>query len=49
MIVSLDMKAMNRVLWIDYDNMTMKVEAGAVGKQVRGCCVRDGLRRRRWW
>ena len=35
MIVSLDMKAMNRVLWIDHDNMTMKVEAGAVGKQVR--------------
>mmetsp|Transcript_15515 Transcript_15515/g.26720 ORF Transcript_15515/g.26720 Transcript_15515/m.26720 type:complete len:590 (+) Transcript_15515:111-1880(+) len=34
MIVALDMKSMNRVLWIDHDNMTMKVEAGAVGKQL---------------
>lgn len=34
MIVSLDMKSMNRVLWIDHENMTMKVEAGAVGKQL---------------
>lgn len=34
MIVSLDMTLMNRILWIDHDNMTMKVEAGAIGKQL---------------
>lgn len=44
MIVSLDMKSMNRVLWIDYDNMTMKVEAGAVGKQLEEQLAKKGYR-----
>lgn len=44
MIVALDMKAMNRVLWIDHDNMTMKVEAGAVGKQLEEQLNKKGYR-----
>lgn len=39
MIVSLDMTKMNKILWVDYENMTMCAEAGIIGvdldKQVR--------------
>ncbi|MES1916673.1 MAG: hypothetical protein MHM6MM_008470, partial [Cercozoa sp. M6MM] len=34
MIVSLDMHAMNRVLWVSRQNLTACIEAGAVGKDI---------------
>lgn len=34
MIVSLDMTKMNRILWIDYENMTMCAEAGIIGEDL---------------
>lgn len=34
MIVSVDMRRMNRVLWIDKENMTACIEAGAVGRHI---------------
>ena len=34
MIVSLDMTKMNKILWIDYENMTMCAEAGIIGEDL---------------
>ena len=34
MIVSLDMTKMNRILWVDYENMTMCAEAGIIGEEL---------------
>jgi alkyldihydroxyacetonephosphate synthase len=33
-IVSADMRRMNRILWIDRENMMASIEAGAVGRQI---------------
>ena len=33
-IVSVDMRRMNRILWIDRDNMMASIQAGAVGRQI---------------
>src|SRR5215471_1973600 len=33
-IVSVDMHRMNRILWIDRENMMASIEAGAVGRQI---------------
>jgi alkyldihydroxyacetonephosphate synthase len=33
-IVSVDMRRMNRILWIDRENMMASIEAGAVGRQI---------------
>jgi alkyldihydroxyacetonephosphate synthase len=33
-IVSVDMRRMNRILWIDRDNMLASIEAGAVGRHI---------------
>ncbi len=34
MIVSVDMRRMNRILWIDKENMMARIEAGAVGRHI---------------
>lgn len=34
MIVSLDMTKMNKILWVDYENMTMCAEAGIIGEDL---------------
>ena len=34
MIVSLDMTKMNKILWIDHENMTMCAEAGIIGQDL---------------
>lgn len=34
MIVSLDMTKMNKILWVDYENMTMCAEAGIIGEEL---------------
>ncbi|XP_046855543.1 alkyldihydroxyacetonephosphate synthase, peroxisomal-like [Xenia sp. Carnegie-2017] len=45
MIVSLDMTRMNKILWIDHENMTMCAEAGIIGQDLekqlheKGVCV----------
>jgi alkyldihydroxyacetonephosphate synthase len=45
MIVSLDMREMNAIKWIDLENMTVCVEAGATGEdleerlQAKGLCI----------
>ena len=33
-IVSVDMRRMNRILWIDAENMMARIEAGAVGRNI---------------
>lgn len=33
-IVSVDMRRMNRILWIDKENMMARIEAGAVGRHI---------------
>lgn len=45
MIVSLDMTKMDKILWIDYENMTMCAEAGIIGDELerqlneKGVCI----------
>ena len=34
MVVSLDMTKMNKILWVDYENMTMCAEAGIIGSNL---------------
>src|SRR5204863_8175478 len=33
-IVSVDMRRMNRIIWVDRENMMACIEAGAVGRQI---------------
>lgn len=42
-IVSVDMRRMNRVLWIDPENMMACIEAGAVGRHIVKCLERYGF------
>ena len=41
-IVSVDMRRMNRVLWIDPDNRTACIEAGANGREIAEVLARHG-------
>lgn len=43
MIVSVDMRRMNRVLWIDKENMTACIEAGAVGRHIMSQLAEYGV------
>lgn len=43
MIVSVDMRRMNRVLWIDKENMTACIEAGAVGRHIMSKLAEYGV------
>ena len=42
-IVSVDMQRMNRILWIDRDNMLACIEAGAVGRHIIANLKKYGL------
>jgi alkyldihydroxyacetonephosphate synthase len=42
-IVSVDMRRMNRILWIDRENMMVCVEAGAVGRHLTDALAAHGL------
>ena len=35
MIVSIDMSKMNKILWLDRTNMTVRIEAGAIGQDIQ--------------
>ncbi|MEO7522408.1 MAG: FAD-dependent oxidoreductase, partial [Gemmatimonas sp.] len=41
-IVSVDMRRMNRILWIDTDNQTACIEAGAVGRHIAAALASHG-------
>jgi alkyldihydroxyacetonephosphate synthase len=43
MIVSLDMKEMNRILWIDPTNRMACIEAGAVGRHIMENLAKEGF------
>lgn len=43
MIVSVDMRRMNRVLWIDKENMTACIETGAVGRHIMSKLAEYGV------
>jgi alkyldihydroxyacetonephosphate synthase len=43
MIVSVDMRRMNRILWIDRENMMASIEAGAVGRNIISELRKHGL------
>ena len=43
LIVSVDMRRMNRVLWIDKENMMACIEAGAIGRHIMQSLERYGL------
>jgi alkyldihydroxyacetonephosphate synthase len=43
MIVSLDMQRMNRVLWVDRENMLASIEAGALGQELNDKLAKVGL------
>jgi len=43
MIVSLDMREMNAIKWIDLDNMTASIEAGACGQDLEERLAAKGL------
>lgn len=43
LIVSVDMRRMNRVLWIDRENMMASIEAGAVGRHIMQTLERYGV------
>jgi alkyldihydroxyacetonephosphate synthase len=43
MIASLDMRRMNRILWIDKENMMACVEAGAVGRHIMSQLANYGV------
>jgi alkyldihydroxyacetonephosphate synthase len=42
-IVSVDMRRMNRILWIDRENMMACIEAGAVGRHIMAGLSKHGL------
>ena len=42
-IVSVDMRRMNRVLWIDKENMMARIEAGAVGRHIMSQLEKYGV------
>jgi alkyldihydroxyacetonephosphate synthase len=42
-VVSVDMRRMNRVLWIDRENMMACIEAGAVGRNIIAVLKEQGL------
>jgi alkyldihydroxyacetonephosphate synthase len=42
-IVSVDMRRMNRILWIDPENMMASIEAGAVGRQIMAVLKEYGV------
>ncbi len=42
-IVSVDMRRMNRILWIDRENMMASIEAGAVGRYIMAELKKQGL------
>jgi len=42
-IVSVDMRRMNRILWIDRENMMAHIEAGAVGRHIIAAMKNHGL------
>jgi len=43
MIVSVDMRRMNRILWIDKENMMACIEAGAVGRHIMSQLENHGV------
>jgi len=43
MIVSVDMRRMNRIRWIDKENMTACIEAGAVGRHIMSQLEKYGV------
>ncbi len=43
MIVSVDMRRMNRIEWIDHDNLRACVQAGITGMQLERALAREGL------
>lgn len=43
MIISVDMHAMNRIRWMNKKNMTVCIEAGAVGKDIEQKLSKHGL------
>ena len=43
MIVSVDMRRMNRILWIDRENMMACIEAGAVGRNIMAELKKHGV------
>jgi len=43
MIVSVDMRRMNRIRWIDTENMTACIEAGAVGRHIMSQLEKYGV------
>lgn len=43
MIVSVDMRRMNRIRWIDKENMTAEIEAGAVGRHIMSQLEKYGV------
>ncbi|MEP6765669.1 MAG: FAD-binding oxidoreductase, partial [Gemmatimonadaceae bacterium] len=42
-IVSVDMRRMNRILWIDAENQTACIEAGAVGRHITAALAEHGF------
>ncbi len=42
-IVSVDMRRMNRILWIDTQNMMAKIQAGAPGRRIMAELARHGV------
>lgn len=42
-IVSVDMRRMNRILWIDKENMMARIEAGAVGRHIMSQLEKYGV------
>lgn len=43
LIVSVDMRRMNRILWIDRENMMARIEAGAVGRNIMSQLAEYGV------
>ncbi len=42
-IVSVDMRRMNRILWVDRENMMARIEAGAVGRNIMAELKKHGV------
>ncbi|MEO7658636.1 MAG: FAD-binding oxidoreductase, partial [Pyrinomonadaceae bacterium] len=42
-IVTVDMRRMNRILWIDKENMMARIEAGAVGRHIMAQLAKYGV------
>ena len=43
MIVSVDMRRLNRILWIDKENMMASIQAGAVGRHIMSGLAKHGV------